>query len=112
MCSYNTLHVNEDGYVIKCNSCMHFQVAFGTTALVFTKGEYIDFCEIVCSEIKEVQYDGFPQSKSIFIPTKSRDIALIFSYREIIKLHNVLINANLILQAQELISENETNQFN
>jgi ribosomal protein S27E len=112
MCSYNTLHVNDDGYVVKCNSCRHFQVAFGTTVLVFTKDEFLDFCEIVNAETNEWYNDGFPQSKSIFIPTKCRDVALIFSYKEILKLHHVLANASLILQAHELLSENERNQLN
>lgn len=37
MCSYKVLFHKASGYVVKCNSCAHYQIAFGT--MVFTISE-------------------------------------------------------------------------
>lgn len=111
MCSYNTLHLNDDGCVVMCNGCTGLQVAFGTIAMALSRNEFMDLCEIVNAEKNEWKDNGFPASKSIYIPTKCRSLSLVFSYREIVKLHALLANASLILKAQELLEENEIHPF-
>lgn len=93
--------------MIQCNACNHLQIAFGTTALVFTKDEFYDFCEIVEEEKNEFTGHSFPGSKSIVVPTKNKDIALVFSYGEILKLHELVSCASILLQAEEILNGNE-----
>jgi hypothetical protein len=104
MCSYNTLHLNEDGYVISCNGCNHLQLAFGTTVLILTRNEFSEFCEMVEDRKNLWDSDGFPMSKCIYIPTKNKDVALVFSYKELLKLHHILVSAGLILETEEILS--------
>lgn len=52
MCIYKKLHHNENGYVVWCTVCRHFQVAFGSTILAYTEDQFYDFIRTVMSITK------------------------------------------------------------
>jgi hypothetical protein len=105
MCNYKILAHNEDGYVILCHSCRHYQLAFGTMAVTFDPGEFKLFLEQVDHLRSEVNCNGFKKQKRIPVEIPCKCTRMILNYTELIKLHNLLDEATFEEEV-ELLLEN------
>ncbi|MBL7719111.1 MAG: hypothetical protein JNL72_09785 [Flavipsychrobacter sp.] len=102
MCGYKTLHNNEDGYVVACHCCGHIQVAFGTTAMSFTREQFYDHIRLVDECYKVHCLTAFRDQKNVTIPTVARSLSLIYSVNELKRLLKLMINGRNKLEHDKL----------
>ena len=95
-CEYSTLHHNEYGYVVQCRSCDSYQVTFGNIMLNLLPVEYQTFVAFIGAQHKKTCKCDERVSKSIYMPTDSRKVSLVFSAEEIQNLHDILQQAQLM----------------
>lgn len=93
MCNYKILAHNENGYVILCYSCRHYQLAFGTTAVTFDPADFKLFLEQVDQLVQEVDCNGFEKQKRIPLEIACKCAMMILNYTELLKLHQLLDEA-------------------
>lgn len=102
MCNYNNLVHTEHGYVVKCSSCGHLHVAFGTTILRFTHDEFLTFVQEAELKLKANKNTWSKGAKSIQIETANKNIALIYSYKELKVFVSLLRSATDELSKEQL----------
>ena len=93
MCNYKILAHNEDGYVILCHSCRHYQLAFGTTAVTFNPADFKIFLEQVDQLRQDVNCNGFEKQKRIPVEISCKCAMMILNYTELLRLHTLLSEA-------------------
>lgn len=103
MCQYKVYHQSELGYVIKCHGCEHLQLAFGTTAITFTNEQFDEFANTIREYHEAYREEFFRDQKTIRIPTTAVSIALAFSVNEMEKLMDMLNEALVLIQVDELL---------
>lgn len=104
MCDYKVLAHNSDGYIILCNSCGHYQLAFGTTAVTFEPEQFNKFCLEVNVLTDSSACDGFEKQKRIPLNICCNHSMMILSYSELKKLYE-LSNQALFTDQMDLMLE-------
>lgn len=102
MCNYKNLVHTEHGYVVKCKSCGHMHVAFGTTILRFAHHDFLEFVKETELKLKTNKHTCTPGAKAIQIDTANKNVGLIYSYNELKHLSGLLQSATDELSKQEL----------
>ncbi len=106
MCSYKVLFHRSTGYVVKCNSCSNYQIAFGT--MVFT----------ISTENMEALFEQVSQMKGrkgqehthrnerfqIKLPCESVIMAL--NTKELVQFSNMLDESFAMEELKDLLAEN------
>lgn len=109
MCEHKVLSHNQNGYIIRCIECGHFQIGFGTTVIRFAPGQFARF-----KKNAELQYTLFqkdkdiPLRKDIDLPTFSDNVQIMLNYTELIKLWNLIEEASVMLQVEKLMEPYES----
>ena len=102
-CNYFTLHYSKDGYVVKCAYCNKIQLGFGNMILNLSQDEFQSFRHQTADKIKENKFTGFPYQKNITFQTDSKNIMMVFSFKDLGVLFEMLQQANLRLEVNNLI---------
>lgn len=106
MCDFKILHHCEKGYVVQCERCEHIQLAFGTTMMVMDKGEFQNFRNLISKLAELHKLEPFPESKNITLPTSCRQVHLVLSSKEVEVFNDLLDQASLMLEANEILCAN------
>ncbi|MBO9617410.1 MAG: hypothetical protein J7539_00125 [Niabella sp.] len=103
MCSFRTLYYGEEGYLIVCDECRHFQLAFQTSLFTLTAGDL----KILHSLVKQHReyHDGAPGSfqKNIYIPTPLEGYGMILDIKELQLLFELLETAEINFKTMGLL---------
>lgn len=108
MCEHKVLSHNQNGYIIRCIECGHFQIGFGTTVISFTPDQFVRF-----KKSAELQYillkkdKSIPLRKDIDLPTFCENVKIMLNHVELIKLWNLIEEASVMLQLEKLLEPNE-----
>jgi hypothetical protein len=102
MCQSKILHHSEKGFIVKCLSCNHYQVAFGTVAMRLSKTEYDELLKFVRSYIV---HDKMCRVKNIYIPLPSDAICLLINSSELADLQEILSDAEVTECMHNMLSE-------
>ncbi|MDX1937926.1 MAG: DUF6686 family protein [Flavihumibacter sp.] len=102
-CEFTPLYTGENGYVVRCRQCGHYQVAFISTALSLNKQEFHFFRQLVAQKSTEFSYAFAEHSKCVILETACTGICLILTWKELNQLHQVLETADAEAQALDLI---------
>lgn len=105
MCNYKILAHNEDGYVILCNSCGHYQLAFGTTAVTFGQKNFRLFKEEVEAFRIGTAADGFEKQKRISLDIFTANTMMVLSYQEVLKLSALLEETGFNEEVENLFKD-------
>lgn len=106
MCSYKTLAHGIDGYIILCNECEHFQIAFGTSAVKFDAESYSQF-SIQIETLTEIKRcSNFCNQKNIHIDLNCSNTMMVLNYSELKKLSELVNQANFTLEMITLLEQN------
>lgn len=103
MCEYQSLYFSDDGYVVRCGKCGHYQLAFASTMLTMTKEDFATFCHIVKTKMKEANEYYTPSAKCILIPAASKSTYLLLTKKEAQRLHEILEEADTEEKAQAMM---------
>jgi len=105
MCVYNILAKSTNGYVILCNQCNHYQMAFGTTAVTFKVNAFKDFCEYVICLNDSITSNGFDMDKRIKVDLLSDTAMMILNYKELKQLFEIICEAKFNLEVEDTLHE-------
>lgn len=106
---YKMLHLNAQGYVLKCLCCDHYQLAFGTSLLIFSQQELYDFWQMVQRQISYSGEVDNPQLKQFQLPTVTPKVILVFNLRELQELEYLLKQAHFRLEIVTLMQNIDLN---
>lgn len=105
MCDYKILAHSQDGYVILCNSCGHYQLAYGTTAVTFEQEDFLNFCGEAAKLKTGTDCNGFEKQKRISLNIHSKCSMMILSYSELITLNDLLNEALFTCEMETMLEE-------
>lgn len=104
MCEFQSLYFGDDGYVVRCEKCNYYQVAYGSTMLNLTPGDFDILIKVVQRKCAVEEYPVPPHSKSVVIPTPSAGFSMLFTKDEAMRFYEILEEADNEVKAQSLIS--------
>lgn len=107
MCNFKTLHFNEHGYVVQCEDCSRFQLAFGNIAVSQTGDEFREFTRLVAHKYGDKTYSGCLHRKDIYLETAARNLMLVFTPTELKNLNDLLQQAELSVELNKLLKSAE-----
>lgn len=107
MCSFDTLKKSHHGYVVKCKSCDHIQIAFGTMILSFNRSQFIEFIAKLDGQYKVHELYEDRSTKLVHVPTAAQGVAMVFSLNELEVFLNLLIDGRNALRHKDLFVFNE-----
>lgn len=102
-CEFQSLYYGEDGYIVRCNQCGHYQLAFISTMLVLQEADFYIFCKQVKYKASQLYSDVSRHSKIIMVATPSQDVHLVLTPFELERLYRALEEADSELKALELL---------
>ena len=102
-CDFRSLYCGDNGYVVRCMQCNHYQIAFLSTMLTLKEQEFKGFCQQVRYKAEECLGNANPRSKIIMIGTPSQSVHLILTTTELKQLHQILEEADCEMRTLELL---------
>lgn len=107
MCCFKSLCTHEHGYVVRCASCDHIHVGFGSTVLAFSQDQFCEFVNTIQGYYDYNKDTDQPEVKSIQIPTVARSIFLLYSFKELALFRDLLQKARESFKREKLFVFNE-----
>ena len=104
MCEFQSLYFGDDGYVVRCEKCNHYQVAFGSTMLNLPPHDFETLLKIMQHKCRAEVDTMAAHSKSVIVPTPSPGVSLLFTKSEAMRFYEILEEADNEVKAQSLIS--------
>lgn len=103
MCEFQSLYFGEDGYVVRCDKCGHYQLAFASTMLTMTKEDFATLCHTVKIKMNEANEYYHDSAKCIVIPAASKSTCLLLTKKEAQRLHEILEAADTEEKVQAMM---------
>ncbi|MFT3845619.1 MAG: hypothetical protein QM725_11235 [Lacibacter sp.] len=103
-CSYNTLYIGPEGYVVRCKECGHYRVAFISTELTLSEDSFQEFFRKVAHFAGMYNAANSSNVKSISIATFADGIHLLLTSKEVQQLFLMLDTADNEMKATELMN--------
>lgn len=106
MCNYKILAHSKSGYIILCNGCCNYQLAFGTTAVTFETEGFKNFCHQIICLCKTSTSNGFDKEKQFHINLFSKTSLMVLSYKELERLNILVGEAMYSEKIDSILNEN------
>ncbi|WP_008587129.1 DUF6686 family protein [Niabella soli] len=103
MCSFKTLYYGEEGYLIACEECRHFQLAFQTSLFTLTADDLKIFHSLVKQHREYHREATGSFQKNIYIPTPLEGYGMILDQRELQQLFELLETAEINFKTMGLL---------
>lgn len=104
MCAFQSLYYSDDGYVVQCKDCGHYQLGFGTMMLSLSRNDFTTLRKIVKCKYQETNIACTENARNIVIPTPSQSSCLLLTREESDRFHEILEAADTEEKAQEMIA--------
>lgn len=105
MCTNRILASGNQGYVVRCQQCNHFQIAFGTVVIRFCAMEYEKFKLQLEDQFHLFNDHAFPEQKMIELPTFNTNTKLILNFFELENLMKLVTEANILDEAEIILQK-------
>ncbi len=109
MCQYKKLALSKNGYILECNNCCDFQIAFGTTFIQLNPIDFIDFAKKILKSQSEIKKQLGKNQKTILINIPNCSVKYIFSICEIIDFIKLLKEALFTIDKERILKINNWN---
>jgi hypothetical protein len=103
-CEFQSLYFDNDGYIVRCKHCGHYQVAFLCICITLNESDFQAFCRIVKSKFEESRSSFAEHSKCIVIQTPAEGISFLLTKAEAKTFIQILEEADNESKALSLIS--------
>ena len=103
MCLFQHLHLDENGYVIRCTECGHYQFAFSAVVLTLSAPDFILFHELATRNLLSSSPCEQDAEKRIVLPTPYEGVKLLLNRCELQKLASMLDKADSEEKTQALM---------
>ncbi|HRN57070.1 MAG TPA: hypothetical protein PLL71_11490 [Agriterribacter sp.] len=104
MCGFRYLYNGEDGYVVRCKQCGHYQLAFASFMLTLTENEFRSFGELVKYKCEAADDALTEYSKTVVLRTPAAGVFILLTKSEALRLSEILEEADNENKALSLIS--------
>jgi hypothetical protein len=104
MCTFQSLYFSNDGYVVKCKQCGHYQVAFMCMMITLTEHDFCSFHKIVKQKSEDADYAVADNTKCIIIQTPANGVCFLLTKAEVKKFAEILEEADTEAKARCIIS--------
>ncbi|MFT4095132.1 MAG: hypothetical protein QM640_15990 [Niabella sp.] len=102
-CDFQSLYYGEEGYIVRCKRCGHFQIAFISTMLTLNEEDFAMFYKQVTCKASQSYSNINQDSKIIMLGTPSREVHIILTPVELTRLYRIMEAADSEIKAQELL---------
>lgn len=102
-CEFQSLYFGDEGYVVRCKQCGHYQVAFMSIILTLTENDFIAFCSIVKSKSVEMDEVMPEHCKCVVIRTPAEGICFLLTRNEASRFSVMLEEADTEAKTLSLI---------
>ena len=103
MCEFQYLYFEEDGYVVRCKQCGHYQVGFGSIMLTLADNEFQEFRKMVKYKCYEVEGASLAHKKGMILQTPSPGICMLLTEFETRRFSEILEQADSEVKALAII---------
>lgn len=100
-----TLAECTNGYVGYCECHDHFNVSFNNSLFIFSHEEYEAFMHLL-SERAGLEPFLTTHGKEMIVQTPMRNYYLVFSQREIQQLLDMMVEAGLMMETNQILKKN------
>ncbi|HSC54924.1 MAG TPA: DUF6686 family protein [Phnomibacter sp.] len=100
---FQSLHYSNDGYIVKCKQCRHYQLAFMCLCITIHEEDFPAFRTSVAKKTMEHNTALSDQCKCIMIKTPVAGACFLLTHFEAIKLHNMLEEADVEEQTLSML---------
>lgn len=108
MCTTRILAQSKAGFINQCQECESIHLAFGTSLLRLSEDEFEEISSQIYYDVQHVNDRINPNSKSIQISHPSGSgFSLVLSKNELAQLNELVQEANILLTAYNLISNDD-----
>ena len=103
MCEFQSLYFGDDGYVVRCKQCGHFQTGYMSTMLTLTEDDFGILCKMV--KYKDSEAVSLPgHCESVILPTPSQGVFMMLTKQEVSRFNEILEEADNEAKALNLMS--------
>ena len=103
-CSYDALYFGDDGYIVRCKSCGHFQLAYASIMLTLNAGDFEVLRHIVATRAQEALPQPFePACKTVVIQTPATGVFILLTPAETRRFAIILEEADTEAKALSLL---------
>lgn len=103
-CELQSLYFGDDGYIVRCKNCGHYQLAYLCICIVIEQEEFKTFCETVLTKYEESHPSCAEHTKCVLIPTPATNVSFLLTKAEAKRLIEILEEADNEIKAQSLMS--------
>lgn len=93
-CQFQTLYTGEDGYVVRCKECGHYQLAYLCVMVTLNEKEYISFRHVVQQQYEDSLCLANEYCKCVVVQTPAAGTCFLFTGREIKRFAELLDEAD------------------
>ena len=101
MCTFQELYKGDEGYVIRCKGCQHYQLVFAGVVLSMNEDEFKKFTRVV--EACREDYLTCSATGDRPLPTMRQGVHLLLNQQKITQLSAMLQAADAEAQTQSLL---------
>ena len=101
-----TLSECANGYVGYCDCCARYNVSFNNSLFIFSDTEYESFQEFLKERAGSNPFLT-SHGKEVIVQTPMKNYYLVFSEAEIQQLLNMMIEASLIVETNQILSRTD-----
>lgn len=101
-CSYQTLFCSENGYVIRCNGCGNFHVAFGTAVITLEEESYRHFHNLINDSFFYNILDT-KDCRKRHVLSATQHMAVALTDFELGLLHDMMLQAGALLETEKIL---------
>jgi hypothetical protein len=103
MCIFQSLYFGNDGYVVHCKECNHYQLTYMSTMLTLTECDFQSLYTNVKYKCAEADYSLAEHSKTVIIQTPTQGVGIFLIRFETVRFSEILEEADNESKAQALI---------
>lgn len=104
-CQFDIMAHNQNGYVVYCNECAHYQLAFGTMVMTVSAEQIQKLHRQLVLAREEAANDPFPHQKTIRMPVGAPHIRMALSADEAEQLLGLFEEAQATKAFRNLMEE-------
>ena len=103
-CHFQTLYCGEDGYIVRCKECGHYQLAYLCVMITLEEKEFRSFRRMIQQHYEDSLHLSNEYCKCVVVQTAAAGTNFLFSGREIKRFNELLDEADTEQQAQSMLA--------
>jgi hypothetical protein len=104
MCTFDTLYIGKDGYVVRCTECNHYQIAAGVLSITLAEADFAHLKKLTSNACIHVDAHSNSNTKCFAIGTPFNGVDFLFNAQELLAFNTMLEAADNEAKALSLMA--------